>query len=143
PERGPSLRGRCRWLHRARGSLVEPDQRRLDEPRPLLRPRSRAPPLRPLLGLPRRPTLRSGNRRLLRLAAPRPGRGHRWAYRRPWNPRPGNEEVELLRDASYLLAGAPAPAGELHQLRLHPRLAPAALLRRLPASVRAQLPRLC
>src|SRR3954447_1407032 len=81
PERRSAVRVGGRRLHRPRRPLVEPGQRRVDEPGALVRTRAGHRRLQRLLGLPRRavPRWRHGGRR--RPVVARPGRRRRWPGR--------------------------------------------------------------
>src|SRR4051812_20313728 len=81
PERRSAVRVGGRRLHRPRRPLVEPGQRRVDEPGALVRTRAGHRRLQRLLGLPRRavPRRRHGGRR--RPVVARPGRRRRWPGR--------------------------------------------------------------
>ena len=63
PERRRDRGARRRWVHRARGSLVGPRERHLDEPRSLLRPGPGERGLQQLLGIRPRSDRRGADRR--------------------------------------------------------------------------------
>ena len=89
-------------LHRARGSLGEPDLRRLDESGANLRPRPRRARLRRVLGLRRRTTYGRSHRGRVCLRSARRGRRQGRLRGRPGRPLHRAEEARssLMRDSN-------------------------------------------